>query len=26
LVGTLERWWMDPKTQHFVEELNATGI
>jgi hypothetical protein len=26
LVGTLERWWMDPKTQLFVEELNATGI
>jgi hypothetical protein len=26
LVATLERWWMDPRTQAFIAELNAAGI
>jgi hypothetical protein len=26
LVATLERWWMDPRTQAFIAELNATGL
>jgi hypothetical protein len=26
LLGPLERWWMDPRTQAFIAELNATGL
>jgi hypothetical protein len=26
LVATLERRWMDPRTQAFIAELNAAGI
>jgi|HubBroStandDraft_6_1064221.scaffolds.fasta_scaffold3204718_1 hypothetical protein len=26
LVATVERWYMDPRTQAFLEELKATGI
>ena len=26
LLGPFERWWMDPKVQAFIAELNATGI
>jgi hypothetical protein len=26
LIATLERWWMDPRTQAFIAELNATGL
>jgi hypothetical protein len=26
LVATLERWWMDPRTQAFVQELTAAGL
>ena len=26
LLGPLERWWMDPRTQAFIAELNAAGL
>ena len=26
LLGPLERWWLDPRTQAFIAELNATGL
>jgi hypothetical protein len=26
LVATLERWYMDPRTQAFIAELTAAGI
>jgi hypothetical protein len=26
VVATLERWWMDPRTQAFIAELNAAGL
>lgn len=26
LVATLERWYMDSRTQAFIEELKATGL
>jgi len=26
LVATLERWWMDSRTQAFIQELSAAGL
>lgn len=26
LVATLERWWMDPRTQAFIWELTEAGL
>ena len=26
VAGPFERWWLDPRVQAFVAELNATGI
>ena len=26
LVAALERWWLDPRTQAFIAELNAAGL
>jgi hypothetical protein len=26
VVGPFERWWLDPRVQAFVAELNATGL
>lgn len=26
LLGPLERWWLDPRTQAFISELSATGL
>jgi hypothetical protein len=26
LVGTLERWYLDPRTQLFMQDLNAAGL
>jgi hypothetical protein len=26
IAGPFERWWLDPRVQAFVAELNATGI
>jgi len=26
MVATLERWWMDSRTQAFIQELTATGL
>ena len=26
LAGPLERWWLDPRVQAFIAELNATGL
>jgi len=26
LVAPFERWWLDPRVQAFVAELNATGL
>ncbi|MDQ2908955.1 MAG: hypothetical protein M3R44_06340 [Candidatus Eremiobacteraeota bacterium] len=26
LVGDFERWWLSPRVQAFISELNATGI
>jgi hypothetical protein len=26
LVGHLERWYLDPRTQLFIQDLNATGL
>lgn len=26
IVGPFERWWLDPRVQAFVSELNATGL
>ncbi len=26
LVGEFERWWLSPRVQAFISELNATGI
>ncbi|MBD5654840.1 MAG: hypothetical protein IAI50_06625 [Candidatus Eremiobacteraeota bacterium] len=26
VAGPFERWWLDPRVQAFVAELNATGL
>ena len=26
LVGRLERWYLDPRTQLFIQDLNSTGL
>jgi hypothetical protein len=26
IVAPFERWWLDPRVQAFVSELNATGL
>jgi hypothetical protein len=26
IVGPFERWWLNPRVQAFIAELNATGI
>jgi hypothetical protein len=26
IVGPFERWWLSPRVQAFIAELNATGI
>ncbi len=26
LVGDFERWWLSPRVQAFIAELNATGL
>jgi hypothetical protein len=26
VAGPFERWWLDPRVQAFIAELNATGI